>query len=92
MFGTILNVSMYLKKYTFTVILGSASGIFRHIQALLKSTLMHIQNLMYHCQIQNPGTFLSQSIFNLQGIFIIPYFYAKLHLETFDTGLNTPPL
>ena len=30
-----------------TVILGSVSGIFRHIRALFKSILAHIQNFVY---------------------------------------------
>ena len=54
-----------------TVILGSASGTFWHIQALLKNMLMHIQNLLCCWHIQNPGILLSQSIFRLYGIFII---------------------
>ena len=35
------------------VVLGSASGTY--IQAVFKSILTHIQNLVYPCQIQNPG-------------------------------------
>ena len=45
--------------------LGSASGIFRHTQTYL--------NLEYRWNIQNPGIFLSLSLYRLQGLFIIPY-------------------
>ena len=35
----------------YVVILGSASGIFRHIQVFSKSTLTHMQNLEYRWHI-----------------------------------------
>ena len=44
--------------YTFTI--GSVSGIFRHIPALLKSMLTYIQHLLYPWHIQNA---YSQSIY-----------------------------
>ena len=65
-----------------TVILGSFLGIFRHIRALFKSILAHIQNYLYPWHIQDAGIFLSQNIYRLQGIFILPYYALsqKLHL------------
>ena len=73
MTGFYIRLYIYKCQLACTVILGSVSGIFRYIQALFKSIPTHIQNLVYPCQIQNPGIFLLQSIFKLQGIFIIPY-------------------
>ena len=63
------SIHLCISKYYLacTVILGFVSGIFRHTQALFKCILTQIQNLVYTCQIQNPGTFRPQ------GIFIIPY-------------------
>ena len=54
------------------VILGSASGMFRHNQTLFKSIFRTLCIL---------AIFLSQSIFRLYGIFIIPY-------QTFSQKLN----
>ena len=68
-----MHLCIYKCYLACTVILGSVSGIFRHIRALLKSILPHIQNLVYPWQIQKPGMFLSKSIFSLKGIFLIPY-------------------
>ena len=47
-------------------------GLFRHTRVLFKSILTHIYILVYLCHIHNPGTFQSQNIFRLRGIFIIP--------------------
>ena len=47
---------------------------FRHVlthSSIFKSILTHIKNLLCSWHIQNPGIFLSQSIFRLYGIFII---------------------
>ena len=65
---------------TCTVVLGSTSDMFRHIQALFKSILTHIQNFLNPWHIQNPGMFLSQSIFRLYGIFTILNIFKKLKL------------
>ena len=68
-----MHLCIYKCYLVYTVILGSVSGIFRHIRALFKSILPHIQNLVYSWHIQNPGIFLSLSIYRLESIFIIPY-------------------
>ena len=54
--------------------MGSVSGIFRQIQALFKSILARILNLLYPCQIKNSGISLSQRIFR--------------HIYVHDTILN----
>ena len=71
--GFSMRLCIYKFQLSCTLILGSASGLFRHIQALSKSSLTHIQNLEYRWHIHNPHIFLSQSIYRIQGIFIIPY-------------------
>ena len=50
-----MGLCIYKYYLACTVILGSVSGIFRHIRALFKSILRHIQNLVYLWHIQNPG-------------------------------------
>ena len=62
---------MYKCYLACTVILGSALGLVRHVQALFKSILTHIQSFLHPWHIQNPGIFLSQSIFRLYVVFII---------------------
>ena len=68
-----MHLCIYKCYIACIVILGSASAIFRHIPALFKSMITHIQNLVYPWHIQNPGIFLLQIILRLQGIFLIPY-------------------
>ena len=73
-----------------TFILNSASGIFRHTQALFKTTPTNIQNLLYPCQIQNAGTkhiqtsrYIHITLFNI---------FTKTSSGKFDTVLNVPYL
>ena len=54
--------------------------MFRHIQALFKSILTHIENLLHPWHIQNPGIFLSQSIFRLYIHNNILKIFKKLNL------------
>ena len=56
MFGRILNTPMYLQVH---------SDIFEHYSR----ACVYIQNLVNLWYIQNPGIFLSKSIFRLQGVF-----------------------
>ena len=75
-----------------TVILGSFSCIFRNIQALFKSILTHIQNLLYPWYILNPGIFPSQRIFRLLTCIhnFILHIFTKPPSSTFDTVLHVP--
>ena len=63
--GFSIRLCIYKCYLACTVILGSISCIFRHIQALFKSILTYIEHFVYPCEIQIPG------IFRLQGIFIM---------------------
>ena len=45
------------------MILGSVSGILKHIKVLLKSTFTHVQNLLYPWLIKNPEIFNSATVF-----------------------------
>ena len=68
-----MRLSFYKCYLVCTVFLNFVSGVFRHIPALFKSICTLIQNFVYSWHFQNPGLYLLQSIFRLQGIFIILY-------------------
>ena len=87
MFGRILSTPMYPTVCIYncylacTVVLGSASSIFRHIQALFESILTHIQNLATNSEPWHIQTArcIHNTILNIFG---------KAPSWTFDTVLN----
>ena len=86
-----MRLCIYKCYLACTVVLGSVSDISRHIQALFKSLLTHIQNLMFLTysepwyipitkHIQAPG-YIHNTILNI---------FRKAPSWTFDTVLNAP--
>ena len=84
-----MSLRIYKCYLDYTVILGSASGMLRHVQALFKSLLTHIQSFLCPWHIQIPDIFLSQSIFRYIHNTILNIF-TKAQSWTFDSNLNAP--
>ena len=85
------NILVSLSNILYCFSKSSASGKFRHIPALFKSILTHIQNLLYPWCIQNlayfyhkeysDSTVYSNTLLNI---------FTKAQSWTFDTVLNVP--